>query len=476
VVTTTAAVLPAFRATRVTAMGGMVGVNAELGGSGRRRGVLGTSVLLTGVAVLLMGVVGGVRPAALVTLGATASLLGLAVLMPLMARPAARALGAPWVRLFGEPSALGRENAIRNPRRTAAAASALTIGIGLIGFVAILAGSMKASAAKAVENTLRADFVVKAQGTPGLTPGVPPVVAERLRQSSEVDVVSEIRAGQWGRGGQAETLLAIDPQTVTQVHQLDSRSAAAARSLDDRSVLVRESVARLHGWQAGDAVPMTFARTGTQRMRLADTFTTTAVRDDYVISNRAFEANYAQQLDAEVRVVLAPGVSPDEGRRRLQNALADFPNVDLMNRAEVLAAQDEQVERLLVPITALLALSVLIALLGIANTLALSIHERTGEIGLLRAIGMARSQLRSMIRSEAVIIASLGATVGLAVAMFSGCAAVAALGDVGVTELVFPLRQLLGWAAAATAAGLIAGVLPARRAARLGALEAVAHG
>jgi putative ABC transport system permease protein len=144
-----------------------------------------------------------------------------------------------------------------------------------------------------------------------------------------------------------------------------------------------------------------------------------------------------------------------------------------MDHGEVLAAQEEQVDRLLVPVTALLALSVIIALLGIANTLALSIYERTREVGLLRALGMARRQLRSMIRSEAVIIAALGAALGIAVALFFGWALVACMRHLGVTELVFPAAQLAGLAVLATCAGMVAGILPARKAASLEVLKAI---
>jgi putative ABC transport system permease protein len=363
---------------------------------------------------------------------------------------------------------------MRHPRRTAVTAAALTIGIALVGIVAITAASMKASATKAVNETLRADFVIKAKGSPGLSGGIPPAVAARLEKTEGVAVVSQFRAGQWGLNGTAETVLAVDPTTVASVHELDPASMAAAEKLTDRTVVVRDTVAARHGWHIGDEVPMTFARTGTQRLRLVDTFAATAVSSDYVVSLRTFEANFAQQLDAEIRVRLASGVSADEGRTRIERSLTGFPNVDVLDRTEVLATQQRQVNRVLLPVTALIILSVIIALLGIANTLALSIHERTREIGLLRAIGMARTQLRTMIRSEAVIITLLGAALGLTVAVFFGWALVSGMHSMGVTEFVLPVGQLAGWVLAAGAAGLAAGVLPARRAGRLDVLDAVA--
>ncbi|MGI9079465.1 MAG: ABC transporter permease, partial [Acidimicrobiales bacterium] len=229
------------------------------------------------------------------------------------------------------------------------------------------------------------------------------------------------------------------------------------------------------GWRFGNAAPMTFARTGTRPAVLRSTYATTTVRSDYVVSLGSYAANYAQQLDMEIDVRLGPGTSATAGRQAVRKALVDFPNLAVRDRSEVLAAQEGQVNRLLVPVMALLALSVVIALLGIANTLALSIHERLRELGMLRAIGMARSQLRSMIRSEALIVAGLGAMCGVAVAVGFGWVAVTSMRGLGVTRRVFPVGQLALLAAAATLAGLAAAVAPARRAGRLAVLDAVGN-
>ena len=473
-VTVLAALPPARRATRNAPVGGLRGAQGARTAAVGSRLLLGVSTGVAGLATLLTGVLGGgSRPLVAVGLGAVGVLLALAVLTPLAARPAARVVGAPLVRLFGQPAFLGRENAMRSPHRTASTAAALMIGIGLVGVVAILAASVKASASRTVDDSLRADLVLTPTGLAGAAAGLPPVVAEQLRGSPLIDTVSEIRGGQWGLDGRNQTLLAVDPTTVTAMHEVDADSAAAVRRLDDTGVLVRDTVAERYGWAVGDTVPMTFARTGTRKMRLQGVFSSTAVRTDFVITLGAYKANYAQQFSLEVDIALAPGVPASEGRAEIERLMIDYPSVKVMDHTQVLAAQDEQVDKLLVPVTALLALSVVIALLGIANTLALSIHERTRELGLLRAIGMARRQLRSMIRSEAVIIACLGATLGVAVALFFGWALVSSMRHLGVTELVFPVVQLTGLAALATVAGMVAGILPARRAASLAVLEAI---
>jgi putative ABC transport system permease protein len=473
-VTLLAALAPALRSTQVSPVGALRGADGGRATSTGGRLVLGVATGVGGLAVLLTGVLGGGnRPLVAVGLGAVGMLVSLAVLTPLAARPAARVLGAPLVRLFGEPAFLGRENAMRSPRRTASTAAALMIGIGLVGVVAILAASVKASAGRTVDDSLRADFVLTPTGPGGAVSGVPPVVVDRLRQTPGLATVSELRGGQWGLDGRTQTLLAVDPTTVTAMHEVDAASAAAVRRLDDRGVLVRDTVAERYGWQVGDSVPMTFARTGARKMVLQGTFSSQAVRTDFVITLGAYKANYAQLFALEVDVALAPGVTAAGGRAVIEAALADYPIVKVMDHREVLAAQEQQVNRLLVPVTALLALSVIIALLGIANTLALSIHERTREVGLLRALGMARAQLRSMIRSEAVIIACLGAGLGIAVALFFGWALVASMRHLGVTELVIPVGQLAGLAVLATGAGMVAGILPARKAASLAVLKAI---
>jgi len=474
VVTVAAAVIPARRATKVSPMAAIVGRSPdEAVPVGRRLGA-GATVTLLGLATLFVGLFGQLRsPLPAIGLGSAGVLIGIAMLMPLIASPAAWLLGLPLVRILGQPALLGRENAMRNPRRTSATAAALMIGVTLVGVVAILAASIKTSASHTIQDTLRADFVVTPRTAAGAQGGVPTAVGDKLRKVRSVAMVSEIRAGQWGLEGRTKTLVAVDPETVTDMYELDPAAALAVRRLSDQGVLVRAGVAERHGWLVGDEVPMTFARTGTQPMRLADTFTSTAVRSDYVISLDAYKSNFKQQLSLEVDVLLKPGITAEAGRLAVDEALVDFPNVEARDRSQVLAAQEKQVDKLLLPVTALLALSVVIALLGIINTLALSIHERTRELGLLRAVGMGRGQLRSMVRAEAVIIASLGSILGVVVAVFFGWALVGAMRDLGVSELVVPVRQLLGLVAAATVAGLLAGVLPARRAARLPVLDAI---
>ncbi|MDQ1366553.1 MAG: putative transport system permease protein [Acidimicrobiaceae bacterium] len=472
-VTMVAAFLPARRATLVSPVAALNGRETRDDLVRAHRIGPGAAATLTGAVLLAAGSLHALPTIVASAVGAGAILIGLALLLPVLAGPAASLISAPLVRLFGQPASLARQNAVRNSRRTAATAAALMIGIGLVGVIAIVTASMKASATKAVRETLRADLVVMTNGSAGSSGGLPASVAERLRHTPEVGVVSEIRAGQWGLGDATETLLAIDPATVTRMHEVDAASTAAVRRLDDTGVLVRDTVAEHHGWRIGDLVPMTFARTGTRRLPIRGLFSTMAVRTDYVISLESFAANYAQPLTLVVDVKLAKGFTPGTAEANVRKVMSDLPVAKVMDRSQLLASQQAQIDKYLSPVAALLGLSVLIGLLGIANALALSIHERTRELGLLRAVGMARSQLRSMIRCEAVVIAAFGSLLGLGLAVGFGWACVTAVRDLGVTELVLPVGQLGILVGAATAAGLLAAIVPARRAANLQVLDAL---
>ena len=220
---------------------------------------------------------------------------------------------------------------------------------------------------------------------------------------------------------------------------------------------------------------MTFARTGDRELRIAGTFAKNQLLGSYVVSTATFDANFTDRLDFVVLAKAAPGVAPATSRAAVERVTADFPNVELRDQAEFKQQQEDQVNQILGLITALLGLSIIIALFGIINTLAMSIFERTREIGLLRAVGMSRRQIRAMIRGESVIIAVLGAILGIAVGVLFGYAIVGALGDEGIGKVVIPLAGLFNYVVAAAVAGVAAAVFPALRASRLDVLAAISH-
>jgi putative ABC transport system permease protein len=254
----------------------------------------------------------------------------------------------------------------------------------------------------------------------------------------------------------------------------DPVTAAGVAELTSAGVLVRERVAADEGWQVGDMLAMQFQAIGERPAMIQGFFDWHGTQADYLIALGASEGDFVEQLDDSVLVKGAPWASAGMVRAAVDRAVAGFPNAKVMDRAEFQASQAKQVDGLLVFVQALLGLSIVIALLGIANTLAMSIFERTHELGLLRAVGMSPRQLRSMVRWEAVIIGVIGALFGTGVGVFFGWALVRAMADQGVTEFALPYARLALYILVAAGAGIAAAWFPARRAAKLNILGAIA--
>jgi putative ABC transport system permease protein len=471
-VTVFAAVLPARRASRVAPVEALRDVQQhEVGRGLGRRAILGTAVMGLGIAALLYGLFATPsNAAALVGAGAAATFIGVAMLSPLIARPLAAAIGAP-LRSFGVQGKLGRENAKRNPRRTASTAAALMIGLGLVAMVAILSASLKASLDRALTDTLKADFTLTTSSFTMFSPDV----AGRVGDLPEVGAVSEFRSSPFRVGDATGFLTAVDPTTIEEVATLDV-SAGSTEALVPDTVLVYKDQADERGWTVGDSVPAAFAAVGAHPLEIVGIFDENRlVGSDYVISLETYEDVFPEQLDTFVLVKGAEGVPIDEVRRSVTRAVEPFSNIEVQDQAEFREQQAGFINQLLGLVTALLAMAILIALFGIVNTLGLSIFERTRELGLLRAIGMGRRQVRWMIRWESVIIAVIGAVLGLAIGVFFGWALQQALEPEGVTELAIPTGQLLIYLVFAALAGVLAAIWPARRAARLDVLQAIAY-
>ena len=465
------AVLPARRASKVPPIAALRDLAHERSGRSRRRMVIGAVVTAAGAASLLLGLLSqSERALPAVGGGAALIFLGVAVLGPVIARPVSRLIGAPLPALMGMPGKLARENAIRNPKRTAATAAALMIGVSLVCFTTIVASSSKASSAAQIDKAFTGDFVIDA-GSPG-GHGFSHDLAERLDRLPEVKAASGVREAFAPIGGTPADLLAIDPATYGKIVDLDL-AQGRLEDLGHDGIAVRDTVASARGWSVGTRVPVRFALSGEQQLTVAAIYRARNVAGDYVVGLAAHEANLADRFDTQVLVAKADGVSVADARAAIEAVTAEYPTAKLQDQTEYKQAQAGQIDRVVNLVYVLLALAVLIALLGIANTLALSIFERTRELGLLRAVGMTRRQLRSMVRWESVIIALLGAFLGLAIGLFSGWAMVTAVADEGA-RLQLPAGQLAAVALLAALAGMVAAVLPARRASRLNVLAAIA--
>jgi putative ABC transport system permease protein len=437
----------------------------------RRRAVVGVAVVILGVAFLAFGLFA--RPAnaaAIVGLGAALTFVGIAVLSPLAARPVIGAIGAP-LRRFGVSARLGRENAMRNPRRTAATSSALMIGLGLVAMVAVLGASLKASFDAALQQTLKADYTLT---TTSFLP-FSPDVAERTRAVDGVQASVPFRQSAFRVEGGTSFVTATDPAAVEVVASLEVSEGVTSRLVEPDTVMVFADLAQEQGWTLGSQVPAAFATVGDRPLTIVGIYDENRLVGDYVVSLDTFERYFTEQLDAFVLVKVSPDADFQRVQRDIETAIATYPNIAVQDQAAFREQQAGFINQLLGLVTALLMMAIVIALFGIVNTLGLSIYERTRELGLLRAVGLSRKQTKRMIRWEAVMIAVFGALLGLVVGIVFGWALRLALAEEGVSELAIPAGQLLLYLVFAGLAGVLAAIGPARRAAKLSVLDSIAY-
>jgi putative ABC transport system permease protein len=371
-------------------------------------------------------------------------------------------------RVFSSVGDLATENARRNPRRTAATASALMIGLTLVALMSILGQSAKASTDKTIEESLTAELIVSnAVGTPFST-----AIADQIREVEGVETVAQFRQAFPKLDGSQVFLGAANPDDLADALDL-AVSTGGVGELANSFVLVDQATASNQGWSVGDTVPLEFP-VGTVDFILAGTFPAGgAVPANYLITLDALEDAGIKPLDSLLFINTTDDADESAVRSSIDDILADLPTVTLKDQEGYAAEQKEQINQFLGIIYALLALAIVIAVLGIVNTLALSVIERTREVGLLRAIGMQRRQLRRMIRLEAVAIALLGAALGMVMGIVFGVTLQRAIADQGIEVLSIPWVQLVIFVVISGLVGVLAALLPARRAAKLDVLTAI---
>jgi putative ABC transport system permease protein len=471
-VTLVAAYLPARRAAKVAPIAAMRDdVVTTTGRPMRRRNVLGAVTAAVATVALAAGLSldDGDNTGALVGLG-SALMLGAAVaLSPVLAKPFIRAAGFLLPRVAGRTGHLARENALRNPRRTAATSSALMIGLALVSGFSILGASANASVEALIDDTLKADYVVST----GVGQPFTPKVAEELAAVDGVESVAQERFGAGKFDGTEAMFVAYQPEKLDQALQLDFAEGEVT-GLEGNGLLVDQSTAEDEGWQVGDTVEFLVANGNSEELTLGGIYRDSDGLGSVLISMDTYNATGGAQLDRYVYVNLADGVDVAAVRADLEQVTGAYPVVDLKDTGDFKDEQKGQVQQMLTLINALLVLSVLIAVLGVVNTLALSVIERTRELGLLRAVGMSRRQLRRMVRLESVVISIYGAALGLVLGSVFGVSLVQALGDMGINTLQVPAGQLLGFLLLGAVIGVVAATFPARRAGRLKVLDAIA--
>ena len=462
-ITLLAAYLPARRAAQVPPVAAMRDDVAMPESSMRRRLVAGG--MLTAVGAGLMGwslaADGGLTA---LGIGVLAVFVGVALLAPVIGRPIVGLIAAPFPRLFGPVGVLARQNARRNPRRTAATASALMIGLALVSAMAVLGQSTKASVDELIGSDLRADYVVSnAIGIPFSTD-----IAGRIAAVPGVAEVVPVRYGQARIDGQDTFLTGTEVAGYGRMVTLTVREG----SLDGGGVVVGADRAAQRGWHVGDVLPLTFAD------RTIDLPVTAVVEPSQLAGSTIVPLDVLQQsgqspVDSTLYVARAPGSDAAAVTAAIDTSIADLPTITAKDQAAFAAEQRAPVDQILTIVYALLGLAVIIAVLGIVNTLALSVIERTREVGLLRAVGLSRRQLRSMVRLESVAIAVLGAVLGVGLGLVFGISLRQALSGDGVSVLSVPVGQLAVFVLLSALVGVLAAVWPARRAARMDVLRAI---
>jgi putative ABC transport system permease protein len=467
-VTVVAAYLPARRASRVAPMAAMRDVDVDASATSRRRAVLGTVVAGIGAFLVVTGATGD-GAAAPVGFGALLVFAGAVVLGPVVGARFVQWVGTPIAAVRGVTGTLARDNARRNPKRTAATASALMIGVALVVLMSVFATSARSSINANIDSHLKSDWVIAPlQQVDGLSLAV----AQSVDTLPETASVTSFRVAPATIDGGAVQVTGIDPGQVEEHLDVDVKSGAVA-ALGMHELGVQESTATKHGWHVGDTVPVDFAETGRQQFTVAMIYGLHEPLGNYTISQQAFAANVAHQQDEAVFALNAPGVSEASARAAIERALGPTPTARLHTPAEFEADIAGQIDKMLNLIYVLLFLAVVISLFGIANTLALSVVERRRELGLLRAVGMQQAQVRSGVRWESVLIALFGTALGTALGLGFGWALVSTLGDQGIDRLAVPGLRLVVIAVAAAVAAVVAAALPARRAARMDVLDAI---
>jgi putative ABC transport system permease protein len=482
-VTFVAAYLPARRAATVSPMAALT--DAEIAGVGRplrTRAVVGAVVGAAGAAALVGCAVSS-------DTGSAASLLGLGVVLtliatviagPLLVRPVIRVLGGAFPALFGSVGRMSQRNALRNPRRTGATAAALMVGLALVAGMSVASASMTKSFDDEIDKTLGADFVVQNQN---FLP-FPQEVTDKIRDTEGAGLVVRQRfapvAVRLPDGKRIETTAAAYDPRLDEVANVTYAEGDSAAALADGALGMDVDFARDHDVTIGDTVPVRFPGGKDAELKVAaltdqDTADGFGMRGGLFFGTGTVERYVPDGQDSALYVNAASGVGADELRANLERTLDAYPQVQVRDQADYKELVRGQIAVLLYLVYALLGLAIVIAVLGVVNTLALSVVERTREIGLLRAIGLGRRQLRRMIRLESVVIAVFGAVLGLALGLVWGVCVQQVLALQGMKALAIPWGTVVAVVIGSAVVGVVAALLPALRASRMNVLAAIAH-
>ncbi|MFF7856636.1 FtsX-like permease family protein [Streptomyces sp. NPDC007904] len=467
-VTMLAAWLPGRRAAKIPPVAAMSSVHAKATTKSLvLRNTLGAVFSAAGVAVVLAATtMNGSDGQAPMGLGAVLLIIGVFVLTPLLSRPLIAA-ASPVLRLFGISGKLARQNSVRNPRRTAATASALMIGLTLITGMTVMAGSLQRSIDKMAAAAIEADYVVSMANGNELSPDV----ERKLKETEGVTATSPMRNAPSRIDGETEYLTGVDGATIGDLTEFPVEDGAF--EVGGTRVTVDHDTAESYGWKAGSEFTVAYEDGKRQKLTVAGVYEGNDMMRGIMIDTATLAPHESEPADMMVMVKAAGGAS-DAVKDTLEKALGSNPAIEVQDKKDLSNEIAQMFTLMLNMVYGLLAMAVIVAVLGVVNTLAMSVFERSQEIGMLRAIGLDRKGVKRMVRLESLVISLFGAVLGIGLGVFFGWAAGELLGTRMATyELVLPWGRMAVFLLLAAAVGVLAALWPARRAARLNMLQAI---
>ncbi|MFJ7966157.1 ABC transporter permease [Streptomyces sp. NPDC096324] len=467
-VTMLAAWLPGRRAAKIPPVAAMSSLHAKATTKSLvLRNTIGALLAAAGVAVVLYATtMDGSDGQAPMGLGAVLLIIGVFVLTPLLSRPLIAA-AAPVLRVFGISGKLARQNSVRNPRRTAATASALMIGLTLITGMTVMAGSLQKSIDKMASSAIKADYVVSMANGNSLSPDV----EKKLASVGGVTDISPLRNAPSRIDRRTEFLTGVNGAAIGKLTELDVTDGAF--EVGGTKVVVDSDTAKSHGWKAGSRFQVAYEDGAKERLTVAGVYEGNEMIQGIILDTAALSPHQRDTSDMQVMVKTAGGASAS-AKDKLEKALGDNPAVKVQDRQDISDGIAQMFTLMLNMLYGLLAMAVIVAVLGVINTLAMSVFERSQEIGMLRAIGLDRKGIKRMVRLESLVISLFGGVLGIGLGVFFGWAAGELLGSRMATyELVLPWGRMALFLLLAATVGVLAALWPARRAARLNMLGAI---
>ncbi|MFI1362772.1 ABC transporter permease [Streptomyces griseochromogenes] len=468
VITVLAAWLPGRRAAKIPPVAAMSSVHAKATTKSLvLRNTLGALFSAAGIAVVLSATTMDTDSAqGPMGLGAVLLIIGVFILTPLLSRPLIAA-ASPVLRLFGVSGKLARQNSVRNPRRTAATASALMIGLTLITGMTVMAGSLQTAIDKMASSAVRADYIVSMANRSSLSPKV----AQQIAATDGVTASSPLRDAESRIDGRTEFLTGVNGSVIGELTDLKVQDGTF--KVDGTHVVVDKDRAKDYGWRAGSQFTAHYADGKAQKLTVAGIYEGNDLLNGIIVDNKDVTPHLKDPADMQVMVKTADGAS-DAVKTKLEKALGTNPAIKVQDKQDISNGIAKMFTTMLNMLYGLLGMAVIVAVLGVINTLAMSVFERSQEIGMLRAIGLDRKAIKRMVRLESLVISLFGGVLGIGLGVFFGWAAGELLGTKMPTyELVLPWGRMTVFLLLAAAVGVLAALWPARRAARLNMLAAI---